>query len=93
MAGNNITASPGYREYQRLMGQDAQRFTLTEDPPQKELIGLLQKKLSKDPHALLDFMEKYVFRQIVDFEKSISTTPLAGLTGFNKQRIGYTGTV
>lgn len=90
---HNITASPSYREYIRLLGADAQRFRLTDDPPPKELIDILQKKLSKDPKALLDFMDKHVFPQIVDFEKSISTPPLAGLTGFNKQRIGYTGTV
>ena len=93
LAGTNFTASRGYREFQRILGNEANRFTLMEDPPQKELIDLLQNKLSKDPQAILNFMELYVFRQIVDFEKSISTTPLAGLTGFNKQRIGYTGTV
>lgn len=93
LSGAHLFDSWGYKEFEKVLGDKAKQFNFAQTPPSKELIDLLEICLSKDTTSILTFMENDVFNQIIDFEDSLSTSPITGLTGLNKQRIGYSATL
>ncbi|MBS0637698.1 MAG: DUF3638 domain-containing protein, partial [Verrucomicrobia bacterium] len=87
-----LLETDAYKKFQKIMGEDANAFSLLETPPSEAFIDAYTKNASKNKESISEFLQHYVYPQIKTFEDSLLSTPQT-LAGSSKLAYGYTGTL